>query len=256
MKVGSLIQGRISELEERKRALHRREMGEAYKKTAKFVEASKNPVLVALDNLLSGKTDKDLHAADVATKEETPDTQLTYVEQKEQQIESPQLISELLSPYKATEPMSYTNGNKHYLNSGEVTMNTSTGTTREETINILEQVKMAALAPAQPSPQDLRIAAIATAQIQQTEAILYGESKEEVEEQEPFIGEELNIDVPERFMNDFKRDAEAPTVFGKELESLLFQRTYMKATAKYIHHIAMVKNGYRSIEEPTFSKIA
>ena len=62
--------------------------------------------------------------------------------------------------------------------------------------------------------------------------------------------------MPERFQKDFARNPEEQTIFGQDLEKLLFQRTFNTATQKYSSHIAMVKNGYRSVDEPIFSKIA
>ena len=136
------------------------------------------------------------------------------------------------------------------------------GATQEETLEILEKVKAAALAPAEPSPQDLRVAASATAQIQQTRAGIAKQNVEQLqtdeEEVEPFAGVGTNVEVPERFMNNFEqRDATQGTLlFGRELESLLYERTFKQVSIKYSSHIDMVKNGYRSFDEPTFSKTA
>ncbi|WP_457560601.1 putative metalloprotease CJM1_0395 family protein [Caminibacter sp.] len=47
---------------------------------------------------------------------------------------------------------------KKYAISGEVPIKLHKGKTPEETIKIAEQVKAAALAPADPSPQDLKVA--------------------------------------------------------------------------------------------------
>jgi len=55
----------------------------------------------------------------------------------------------------------YTTGpdGKKYAVSGHVNIDTSPGKTPEETIKKAEQIKRAALAPAEPSPQDIKIAA-------------------------------------------------------------------------------------------------
>lgn len=52
---------------------------------------------------------------------------------------------------------------KRYIAGGEVPISAPGGRTPEETIQIMEQVKQAALAPGSPSPQDLRVAASASA---------------------------------------------------------------------------------------------
>ena len=69
---------------------------------------------------------------------------------------------------------------------------------------------------------------------------------------------DTNVDIPQRFLNDFaERDASQGTkVFARDLESMLYERTFKKASQKYTNHIEMVKNGYRSVDEPTFSQTA
>ena len=155
----------------------------------------------------------------------------------------------------------YTTGpdDKRYINGGEVSINASEGSTPEETIQILEKVRAAALAPAQPSPQDLRVASSAASQIQQTRMeISRGEYTESLDEEvNPYEHIDTSVEVPERFLNNFEeRDASNATLFGQELENLLFQRTFNKAAQKYSSHVAMVKNGYRSFDEPIFSRTA
>jgi len=51
---------------------------------------------------------------------------------------------------------------KTYITGGEVSINISEGKTPEETINRMQQVRAAALAPSDPSPQDYKVAALAS----------------------------------------------------------------------------------------------
>ena len=285
MKIAQLMTGTNLDLENRKRALQRRDVGDAYKKNAQY-QSKKNPMLEALENLLSGKTEKDLHAADQAKREfgaPTSEQENSFVEQQKQKLEQPEVKAEIKEleltekevivheqAHKAvggsvTGPITYTHtegpDGKRYINGGEVSINIKEGSTPEETLEILEKVKAAALAPAEPSPQDLRVAASATAQIQQTRLEITKENVRQLqtdeEEVEPFAGVDTNVEVPERFMNNFEeRDATQGTLFGRELESLLYERTFKKASMKYANHIDMVKNGYRSFDEPTFSQTA
>ena len=64
-------------------------------------------------------------------------------------------------------PVSYSYGTgpdgRRYITGGEVSISAPEGRTPEETIEIMEQVKRAALAPASPSGQDLQVAAAAAA---------------------------------------------------------------------------------------------
>lgn len=72
MKITSLARGFSSELDERKRSQLRKEASEVYKKHAQYTDASKNPLLKVLENLLSVKTEKDLLTQDNVDKAENP----------------------------------------------------------------------------------------------------------------------------------------------------------------------------------------
>lgn len=72
MKITSFARGFSSELDERKRSQLRKEASEVYKKHAQYTDASKNPMLKVLENLLSGKTEKDMLIQDKADKTENP----------------------------------------------------------------------------------------------------------------------------------------------------------------------------------------
>lgn len=276
MKISGLLHGYNPDLEERKRSVQRKEVGNVYKKHAKYADASKNPMLQALENLLSGKTEKDLHEADAAARK---DAQPTAIEAKEEQLARPEVKKEI-SQLKQSEQEVIAHENAHksagagvtgavtythttgpddqrYINGGEVAiqMPATTGES-DETIALLERVRQAALAPAEPSSQDLRVAASASAQIQQVRADKYGEVVEEQDETVPFADEDFTFDIPDKFQKDFARNPEEQTIFGQDLEKLLFQRTFNNASQKYSSHMAMVNNGYRSVTEPTFTQVA
>lgn len=267
MKLASLMSNMSLDFEERKRQVQRKEAESTYKKNATYSDPKKNPMLEVLENLLSGKTEKELHATDSAGKnyaQLTPEEKLEQPEVKKEIGELKQTEQEVIAHEQAhkaagagiTGPITYTHttgpDDQRYITGGEVSLETKSGDTPEDTISILEQVKRAALAPAQPSSQDLRVAASATAQIQQAR----GEKLEEELDEAPFANEDLQVNVPERFEAAVERNPQAQTLFGKELENLLFKRTFNKATEKYGAHIAMVKNNYRSPEESVFSKTA
>lgn len=268
MKIASLM-GRMSlDFEDRKRALQRREAESTYKKNATYSDPKKNPMLEVLENLLSGKTEKELHAADKDYAKLSKEERLEQPDIKKEIEQLKQTESEVIAHEQAhksagagiTGPITYTHttgpDDKRYITGGEVSIDMKSGDTPDETISILERVKQAALAPAQPSPQDLRVAASATAQIQQARSEKISEQLEQLEEEAPFANEDLQVSIPERFEQTVVRNPQQETVFGKELETLLFQRTFQKATQKYGSHIAMVKNNYRSTTEPIFSRTA
>ncbi|MFF5994019.1 putative metalloprotease CJM1_0395 family protein [Lysinibacillus sp. KU-BSD001] len=248
MKIAQLMTGTSFDLEQRKRAIQRREMGDAYKKNAQY-QSPKNEMLEVLENLLSGKTEKELHAADQAAREFEASASN---EQKLERTETEGMAHQSMD-HRVTGPITYTDGSEYkpYIDGGEVPISM-----QEETLTILEKVRAAALAPAEPSPQDLRVAASATAQIEQTRAAIARPFDEE--ETEPFADVDTSVEIPARFMHPFdERDASQGTLLtGRELDSLLYNRTFKKASMNYSNHIAMVKNGYRSLNEPTFSQTA
>lgn len=294
MKISQLMHNTTTDFENRKRALQRRETTEAYRKTAQY-QSPKNPVLEALENLLSGKTEKELHRADEQARladgtvqqsavqddnAEKTDAEMTKQEKLQlpevrQEIRQLQLTEQEVIKHEqahksvggsVTGPVSYTYtdgpDDQRYIDGGEVSINAKEGSTPEETLSILERVRAAALAPADPSPQDLRVAASAASRMQQVRSEIAQQNYEEFNEQrvadeEPFQNVELKSAIPDRFLNDFaNRDASAPNYFGRDVEQTLFERVFQKATSKYAQHVAMVKNGYRSFEEPSFSRTA
>lgn len=220
MKISQLMYKPIADVENRKRSLQRKETTEAYRKTAQY-QSPKNPMLEALENLLSGKTEKDLLHADGALRENSD------------------LHESNVSTTYTVEPNDF-----RYIDGAEVTINAKEGAMPDETLK----------------SQEFHVATPAISQMQQVRGEIATERYEELtkaDEQEPYADLDVAVNIPERFLNDFaNRDANDNTVFGQELESYLVQRTFTKATAKYSQQIAMVKNGYRPFDEPSFSRTA
>lgn len=302
MRIAKLINENNLNIEERKRSLQRRDMNEAYKKTESFVKATKNPVLEVLENLLSGKTEKELHAntkitssiestlsttenQDVTTTEPDQSNNAEFDKsantlEQQQRLEQPEVKAQIRDLQMAEKEVlaheqahkaagagvtggisySYTTGPdmKQYITGGEVSVGAPSGETPEETIQLLNQVRKAALAPAEPSPQDLRVAATATAQIQQTQTQMAVEEDDldfEMADEEPFENNRLDVTIPERFMKDLDYSTDGKTIFGQDLESLMFQRTYNKAVSRYTYQMQLAEKGFH-MEEPKFSQIA
>ena len=224
MKIAQLRHSTSADFENRKRALQRRETTEAYRKSAQY-QSTKNPLLEALENLLSGKTEKELHRADEEARKLNAMEQTGVQASKDGSISESQLL------------------------------------TIEEVERPEREIRDMELTEKEVITHDLPVAASTSTQLSQVSgeitAANFEETVEDVEEQSPYKNVDVTADIPARFLNDFaSRDARVQTVFGKELESLLSSHTFHKATAKYEQHVAMVNNGYRSVEEPVFSKIA
>lgn len=90
---------------------------------------------------------------------------------------------------------------QQYAVAGEVPIQMPKGETPEETIQIMEQVQRAALAPAQPSSQDLQVAAKASQMMMQAQAELSSARHSEGEKEE----DQPSNKVFEHAVNQYKQ---------------------------------------------------
>ncbi|HHY74680.1 MAG TPA: hypothetical protein GX497_15915 [Bacillus bacterium] len=152
---------------------------------------------------------------------------------------------------------SYSTGpdGKKYITGGEVSVQAPEGNTPEESIQILEKVKSAALAPADPSSQDLSVAANATAQIQQKKAEMSSENtslQDDAEAQnEPLNGSTQKRSSKE---NDNNKSEITTFVSDQTLDTIMFEKTYKKAVTSYTEQMKIAKNNF-SVEQPLFLKV-
>ena len=242
---------RLYQQDERKRQQLRKEAGDAYKKNADYFQPAKNSALAELEQLLSRKNQR-LVKDDYTIEEKKQIADLAQANREVRAHE--QAHKSVGGDIAGAVSFGFTEGpdGKKYATSGEVAIATPASNDIEETIAILERVRQAALAPANPSAQDLKVAASAVSQIEQARAQLQTE-----ELQEPaFLTEDTTVEVPERFAKEVVRDATQETIFGRNLEQLMKERLFAKATMTYGATKAMVANGYKSYTEPGFSQIA
>jgi len=239
MKLSSLIeQERMTSHYNRKKVLQRKQVGDAYRKNALYFQPKKNPILLELENLLLGHTDQEL-----------------YEQQKEESKEvSPQQQAIMQDLQQTKNVLAHEQKQYSQLERLDEEVSIVDDANTEETLQILEQVRNTALAPAQPSPQDLRVAASTNAQIQHMQAQLNGQ---EVDDSEPtFVREGIEVNVPERFSKELKLDPFVDTIFGKSYAEAYKVRTFKYASEKYATHIQMAKNGYLPGTNPMFTMIA
>lgn len=91
--------------------------------------------------------------------------QIQELKQRDLEVKAHESAHAAMGGQHAQSPQySYEKGpdGRQYAVGGEVSINISEGATPEETIRKMQQVKAAALAPIEPSPQDLRVAAEAS----------------------------------------------------------------------------------------------
>jgi hypothetical protein len=124
----------------------------------------------------------------------------------------------------ATGPISYsyTRGpdGRNYITGGEVPITISTGSTPQETISRMQQVIQAALAPADPSPQDRAVAAQAAAMQQAARQEQSDISQPEAKKPPATAstGNDVNVEGPQNGFSaqQSQRAYSDPAVTGKE----------------------------------------
>jgi hypothetical protein len=114
---------------------------------------------------------------------------------------------------------SYTRGpdGKNYITGGEVPISISSGKTPQETISRMQQVIQAALAPADPSPQDRAVAGQAAAQQQEARQQLVATPT--TSESQPAAYVEPGQQADSIVARDLQRAYGNPAVSGKPPES-------------------------------------
>ena len=193
MRMSRLMEPSLGNFEGRKRALQRHEMGQAYRKNAQY-QSTKNPVLKALENILSENEGKERDKADQAVGEETL-SGLKGIESEEDTI--------------------WEDGE----NNGEKPWH-----------------------PAWMLGEPVRV--------------VQGAGLPQKGEHFPPSGDQ--VEIPERFMGRIaERDTSEETMLSRQQsEGLAYERLFQLASMNYVTHMAMVKNDYRSFNEPTFSRTA
>ncbi|MFJ7982836.1 hypothetical protein ACIQ1D_21550 [Lysinibacillus xylanilyticus] len=241
MKLSSLIeQERISSYYNRKKILQRKQAGDAYRKNSLYFQPKKNPLLLELENLLLGHTDQDLYEQQKEESKEVTPQQQAIIEDL-QQTKKNVLAHERTQKAEALEysQLEHIDGEASIVDVANA----------KETLQILEQVKDTA----QPSPQDLRVAASVNAQIQNGQEL----DESELDDSQPaFVREVIKVKVPERFSKELKLDPFADTIFDKSYAEAYKARTFKYASEKYTTHIQMAKDGYRPGNDSMFSMIA
>lgn len=235
MKILGLIQQeRMASIEDRRKILQRKNVGDVYRKNLQYVQPKINPVLVELEKLLLGHKELDLYEKHKEeSKEMTPQEQATIREM--QQAKKNVCVHE--HNHKAVDGEN-NSGISHVQESdnarnvvkSEIPIVASGRLNDKET---LESVSRAALAPADPSPAANTAGEIA------------------------YLNEEsIEVEIPARFSKELKLDPFADTIFGRSYEELYRASVFKRASATYTAHSEMAKNGYRPGNEPTFSMTA
>ena len=117
-------------------------------------------------NIIKAEADKRKERKDDAKAEDEKDAQVRELKQTEREVIAHEAAHQAAAgEFGGGVSYSYTKGpdGKSYITGGEVPIKIKQGATPEETIRNMQQVQRAANAPADPSGQDMRVAAKASA---------------------------------------------------------------------------------------------
>jgi hypothetical protein len=204
MNVTALISNRYNEIENRKRALRQKTADDAYRRNAQYFKPKFNPALEEIVDLLTGKKEK----------EHQPEVQAAIRDLKQQQenvTQTPTINYDApVNPLEGIIPYDDTNA---------------------QTISILKEVRDAALAPKNPSKQDLEVASAATETIQKVQ----GQSSQ--------ASEQSNVIQLNEKMHDETATASNHTesIVQPKKNKLLFTR----AISLYTFHMQMADRGFQ-----------
>ncbi|WP_100658533.1 putative metalloprotease CJM1_0395 family protein [Alteromonas flava] len=163
---------------------------------------------------------------------------------------------------------------KRYAVGGEVSIDVGEESSPEETLRKMQQVKAAALAPAEPSPQDLRVASEATQKAFEARSDIAQERAEELaraanpteqkanpaQPEVPSLDEivdGIDISIPERTLDNNGFGASAAV--DRESLSTSQQRETLKQDEQTLKRVDVIQSRYLSIVTPNetgFSAVA
>ncbi|MDI2587852.1 hypothetical protein OR571_12165 [Psychrobacillus sp. NEAU-3TGS] len=161
-------------------------------------------------------------------------------------------IEELLlgNKEKVTDTPSNPKTNIIDIKGPSIPVQTIDGPTLEKTVELLEKVRSTALAPAEPTPEDLRVAASASAKIQRVNAqiTLNMEANRQIAlEVKQQLEDEASISN-----GSVPSDLSSPKVLQVDLQK---KRLKEQAIAKYSYQVHLKRYGFADLE-PSFFHIA
>ena len=238
---GFMQQERITAIEERRKMILRKNVGDVYRKNLQYAKPKKNPILIELENLLLGHKDHDLyerHKDEMTTQDQTT---ICAMQRVEKNVGTQEHIHKAVDGKNNTEIWQVNaSDNARKVVESDISIVASNHFNDEEMFDMLESVLRVGVAPVDPS-------------LQEEEACLSSIKIEEI----AYLDEQpIEVGIPERFSKELKLDAFADTIFGRSYEELYRESVFKKAAASYTIHSEMAKNGYRPGNEPTFSLTA
>ena len=204
--------------------------------------------------------------------------QLTQLKQRDTEVRAhEQAHASLAGQYASSPQYEYERGpdGKRYAVSGEVSIDIAEASTPQRTLRKAEQVKAAALAPAEPSAQDLRvateaaqIATVARSEIADEQAEKVQQSYEHAvpsiqqNKQAPqnsdieggpsveSVVAAVDIGIPTRILNTSQISTDKQNVLGTELDSHSASQFIANRDLEITRRVSMIENFYQQVTNP------
>ena len=204
--------------------------------------------------------------------------QLTELKQRDTEVRAhEQAHASLGGQYASSPQYEYERGpdGRRYAVEGEVSIDISKATTPEETIRKAQQIKAAALAPAEPSAQDLRVATEATqivlearteiarekaqdAQESYNQAVPDAQKNEE-EQQNPVIAvtpsledivDAFDVGIPTRSLDISQSEADVQNVIESDFDSDSASQFLANRDLEITRRVSVIENFYTQVTRP------
>ncbi len=231
----------------------------------------------AQDNGQDASAGKE-NAEDQQQQQQAEQQQLTELKQRDAEVRAhEQAHASLGGQYASSPQYEYERGldGRRYAVGGEVSIDISEASTSEETIRKAQQVKAAALAPAEPSAQDLRVATEATQIALEARNEIAREKAEEAQEaynqaipdaqqsekqqQNSVIGEipsledivdALDVSIPTRSLDISQSEVDKQSVIYPELDLEGASQFLANRDLEITRRVAVIENFYQQATHP------
>jgi hypothetical protein len=201
------------------------------------------------------------NAEDQQQQQQAEQQQLTELQQRDAEVRAhEQAHASLGGQYASSPEYEYERGpdGRRYAVSGEVSIDISKAATPQETLRKAEQVKAAALAPAKPSVQDLRVATEATQIALEASAEIASDKivkaqQNSVDGETPSfddIVDALDIGIPTRLLDIGKSEVDEQSVIGTELDLHDASQFLANRDLEIIRRVSLIQNFYQQVTNP------
>jgi len=204
--------------------------------------------------------------------------QVTELKQRDSEVRAhEQAHASIGGQYAAQPEYEYEIGpdGRRYAVSGEVSIDISKASTPEETIRKAQRIKAAALAPAEPSARDLRVATEATQIALEARSEIASEKvekaqesynraipdsqKDEEQQEKSVIGEipsldeivdALNVGMPSRSLNSNQSEVDEQSVTVSEFDLNAASQFLANRELKITHRVSVIEHFYQKVSTP------